>query len=501
MTSPHEREERDFFDDLSDPAPPPDQPEPEQFAGGDAAPPEPFADTDPRATQTEMIRLADHLLPAYDRPPPAPAGGAPRERPRFAPPPRIGDGPTDRPAPEFRPPAPEGNGRTEIQRPPRRVEQPQFERPQFAPPSNGARGGRHGTPEWGERDHQGPDQWAQPQRWAEPSSQSQHRGEHRSGGELRDKLRATDLIAPRKIESRSGWRKALHTMSFGLINVGESADEQRVRALKAAVKDNVRGTYTVVVLGGKGGAGKTAMTAAVASIFADLRNDRVVAIDADPAQAANLATRVDGKAASMREINSDENLHRYADVRALAGQNAIGLDVVASTRHAAPRGEMLSAREFDDAHARLQRFYTVLFVDCGVDLDHQVMAGVLARANAILMVASAVPDGAEGASTNFDWLSEGGYHSLVSRTVLLINQIRPPHSRKDRKTTARLADTMTEHFKRWVPEQRIISVPFDPHLATAGIVELSQLSPITKRKALEAAAALATGFPTGAEGQ
>ena len=78
-------------------------------------------------------------------------------------------------------------------------------------------------------------------------------------------------------------------MTRGLINVGESADEQKVRALKAAVNANVRGTYTIAVLGGKGGAGKTAMTAAVASVFADLRrNDRVVAIDADPAQAANL---------------------------------------------------------------------------------------------------------------------------------------------------------------------------------------------------------------------
>ena len=220
---------------------------------------------------------------------------------------------------------------------------------------------------------------------------------------------------------------------------------------------------------------------------------------ADPAQAANLATRVDPRAASMREINSDMNLHRYADVRALTGQNAVGLDVVASPRHAGARGETLDANEFSAAHARLQRFYSVLFVDCGVDLDHKVMAGVFDRADAVMMVASAVPDGAEGASTNFEWLRDGGYHQLLTRTVLLVNHIRPPHNRKDRRTTARLVDTLTEHFKHWVPEQRIIEVPFDAHIATAGVVELKELTPATGRVVLEGAAALAAGFAAGAE--
>ena len=42
------------------------------------------------------------------------------------------------------------------------------------------------------------------------------------------------------------------------------------------------------------------------------------------------------------------------------------------------------------------------------------MAGVFDRADAVMMVASAVPDGAEGASTNFEWLRDGGYHQLLT---------------------------------------------------------------------------------------
>ena len=49
MTSPHEREERDFFDDLSDGAPPQTQAEPLPHNGvGDDTSEEPQAASDPR---------------------------------------------------------------------------------------------------------------------------------------------------------------------------------------------------------------------------------------------------------------------------------------------------------------------------------------------------------------------------------------------------------------------------------------------------------------------
>ena len=102
MTSPHEREERDFFDDLSDGAPPQNQAEPlPRNGGGDDPTEEPQAASDPRAAQTEMIRIADHLPPGVGRAG-TPTVGAPWERPHFAPP----QDPAQE-APEFRPPSPE----------------------------------------------------------------------------------------------------------------------------------------------------------------------------------------------------------------------------------------------------------------------------------------------------------------------------------------------------------------------------------------------------------
>ena len=204
MTSPHEREERDFFDDLSDGAPPQNQAEPLPRNGdGDDPTEEPQAASDPRAAQTEMIRIADHLPPGVGRAG-TPTGWRPLGAAALCAAPRPGPGGTGIPAAitraaPRRPAAENSNGAR------------QFERPQFAPPppfSSG--GGRHGTPDRGERDSRGADPWGQaPQRWQEPPNHGAgRRGEPRSGDELRDKLRATDLIAPRKIESSSGWRKA-----------------------------------------------------------------------------------------------------------------------------------------------------------------------------------------------------------------------------------------------------------------------------------------------------
>lgn len=501
MTSPHEREERDFFNDLARTPPPETQP---ATSAAELSRP---IDIDEPTRDDERPGFAppEGILGPSTQDAPPPQQGAAWQPPRFAPPEETLAPHTEETAPPQAPWAPQ----------PRRDQQPGIPGQNYGAPTQFGRapqgdaeaglGGRHGAPQpAGQRD---PGQAAPPhppgeeRGWRGPPAQPSPRagGTPRSSDALREHLRASDLITPHKEEPKRGWRKALLKASGGLINVGESSDERTVREFETAIGSNLRGTYTVVVLGGKGGSGKTAMTVVSASEFARVRNDQVVAVDADPAQAANLASRVDPKASSLRAINDDLNLHRYADVGALAGHNHVGLDVVASPRHGGARGEVLSAEEFIKGHTRLQRFYSVLFVDCGVDLDHAVMKGVFERADAVLMVASAVPDGAEGASTNFEWLRDEGYHQLISRTVLVINHIRPARNRKDRKESAKLVATLREHFAGWVKTQRIIEVPFDAHIAQAGELDLRKVSPKTARAVLETAAALAGGFSTTAD--
>ena len=91
---------------------------------------------------------------------------------------------------------------------------------------------------------------------------------------------------------------------------------------------------------------------------------------------------------------------------------------------------------------RLERFYNILLTDCGVDIQHPVMEGVLTHADALVMVTSAMPDGAEGAAKQMDWLgNHPRYRHVFDRMVLVINHIRPPSGRRDRKATDDLVAT------------------------------------------------------------
>ena len=49
-------------------------------------------------------------------------------------------------------------------------------------------------------------------------------------------------------------------------------------------------------------------------------------------------------------------------------------------------------------------------------------------------------------------------------------------------------------FARRVGEDRVFVLPYDPHIGTAGVVDIDQLKPATQRRFLEITAALATNF-------
>ena len=299
-------------------------------------------------------------------------------------------------------------------------------------------------------------------------------------------IRPTNPAPARKPAPTRGWRKALHQATFGLVNLGQSPEEIHQAELENRVRGALRGHYKIGVMG-KGGVGKTTVSAAVGSVFAELRQDRVVAVDADTAF-GKLGARVDPKAGgSYWELAADRHLETFADIRNRVGNNAAGLFVLAGEASPARR-RVLDAAIYREAISRLDRHFTISIIDCGSTMDSPVTKEVLRDLDALVVVTSPWLDGASAAGQTLDWLNARGLRNLLHRTVVVLND---SDGHADKRSRAALAQQFAGQG------QAVVEVPFDAQLRPGGVISgTGEMSRATRSKYVEIAAALATHFPT-----
>ena len=433
----------------------PDSPEPQP--GPPTRPPVPRPPVDvpgPAATRDDE---------GVTRPPPAPAaeyretdpGAAFRQPPlRYGPPPGV---------PRDTGPLPPGNWAAQPTRPPARHRDPGPAPipPQSMPPPPGT--------------------------WPSGANPAEARPVSPPAGSFAERIRADELVPARKKPPTRGWRLALYRATFGLVNLGQGPDEIRQAELEASIKSVLRGHYKVGVMG-KGGVGKTTVSASIGSLFAELRqDDRVVAIDADTAF-GKLGSRVDPRAqGSYWELASDQHLETFADVRSRVGNNAAGLFVLAGEATPARR-RVLDPAIYREATSRLDRHFTISIVDCSSTMDSPVTQEVLRDLDALIVVSSPWVDGAAAAGQTLDWLAARGLTGLLQRTVIVLND---SDGHADKRTRSILVQQFSSQG------QKVFEVPFDGHLRPGGVIDgTTQMAPATRRRFLEIAAALAEQFPT-----
>ncbi|MGH3723728.1 MAG: MinD/ParA family ATP-binding protein [Mycobacterium sp.] len=295
------------------------------------------------------------------------------------------------------------------------------------------------------------------------------------------------LIRSVKPLPKSGWRKAVHRLSGGAINPGESSDESHRSDMIDRINAPVRGDYRIAVLSLKGGVGKTTTTFSLGATFASLRGDRVIAVDANP-DFGTLAQRgPDETRSTARDLLRDPDIHRYSDVRRHTSQSASRLEVLASERDPAA-SELFSEADYLAVMRILQRFYNIILTDCGTGLMHSAMAGVLGEANAIVLVTSPAIDGARSALATLDWLDHHGYSHLVRQSVVAISSSRPGASSID-------LEQLSRHFLTRARAVHII--PFDNHLSEGSEISLELMGKKARTAFMELAAAVADGFYEG----
>jgi MinD-like ATPase involved in chromosome partitioning or flagellar assembly len=291
------------------------------------------------------------------------------------------------------------------------------------------------------------------------------------------------IVRRRSDKPGSGWRRAVHVASGGLVNPGIGPAEQRRQELALRIRCPLPGPRQIAVASMKGGVGKTTVTAMLGLMLAEHRGDRIVALDANP-DAGTLADRLTGRTDStvrdlLDSLGSVGSLSDIARFTTLSGR----LQVLASEQDPA-RGEAFDRAEYERVCAVLSRFYNVVVTDSGTGMVHSAMDGTLALANGLVIVGSHTVDGASRASKTLDWLGAHGHHELVERAVVVLSQ--------DRTSPEIDGQRLVAHFQARC--RAVVLVPRDPHLATGSRIELDKLRPATSDAFLELAALVADDF-------
>jgi MinD-like ATPase involved in chromosome partitioning or flagellar assembly len=285
---------------------------------------------------------------------------------------------------------------------------------------------------------------------------------------------------------RSGWRRALHRASGGRLNPGESRKQRDQEDLLALIRQPIAGDFRIAVLSIKGGVGKTTTTLGLGSALAMVRSDRVIAVDANPDRGTLAERVVDSSTDStVRDLLSDPDINRYADVRSHTRMAGSRLEVLASEQEPAV-SEVFGEADYRRTVDILRHYYNIILTDCGTGIMHSAMAGVLDLAHAIVLVSSPAMDAARSASATLDWLMQHGYSALVREAHVVLSSSRPG-------SAAMKLDRVYEHFEARCGS--IHHIPFDPHLAEGADIDFSLLNPHTYQAYLELAGAVAQKFP------
>ncbi len=281
------------------------------------------------------------------------------------------------------------------------------------------------------------------------------------------------------------WQKFLYEISFHSINVGDSRAVRERKALDRRISHPFdQGSRFVPVLTRKGGVGKTTVTTLLGMALAEVRDDRVLGIDANPDR-GTLAERVArSTGATVRDVvNLASGISSFTDFAELVSKDKTRFHVLASDTDPL-LSEAFDEDDYNVVADQAARFYSIVLTDCGTGVVHSVMRPTLERADGLVVVSGGSVDEARLASETLTWLEANGYAELVRRAVVALNTAT-------QGTNVVKLDEIEQHFVSRVRD--VVRIPYDPYLAAGSIVDWSRLSPYTREAARELAALVVEG--------
>lgn len=284
-----------------------------------------------------------------------------------------------------------------------------------------------------------------------------------------------------------GWNRFLYGLTFRTVNLGDSASVRAWKAMDVRIGRQFEGgTRFVPVMTRKGGVGKTTVTTLLGMALADSREDRIIAVDANPDR-GTLAERVPKQTrATVRDVvNRASGVTGFTEFSTMVSRDETRLDVLASDTD--PQlSEAFDENDYNVVADLVEQFYSIMLTDCGTGIVHSVMRPTLQRADTVVIVSGGSVDEARLASETLTWLDANGHGALVRNAVVALNTATPG-------TSLVKLEEIESHFRSRVRE--IVRIPYDPVLAAGSIVKWEQLRQGTKEAARLLAAHVVEGIP------
>ena len=299
--------------------------------------------------------------------------------------------------------------------------------------------------------------------------------------------RLIDVRRKKRQAPEGGWNAFVYAITLHLVNLGDSPKVRARKELEARIhKVFEGGTRFVPVLTRKGGVGKTTITALLGMALADVREDRVIAVDANPDR-GTLSERVNKQTRStVRDIvTMAPTITSFNDFSTMVSRDETRLDILASDTDPL-LSEAFDENDYNVVADLAARFYSIVLTDCGTGIVHSVMRATLQRADSVVIVSGGSVDEARLASETLTWLEANGYGDLVRNAVVALNTAT-------QGTNLVKLEEIEAHFKSRVRE--IVRIPYDPQLAAGSVINYHELRPLTRDSARDLAAKVMDGLP------
>ena len=291
--------------------------------------------------------------------------------------------------------------------------------------------------------------------------------------------RLLDASAKFRPAPESGWRKLAYYLTLKLWNPGDSPKVKARKAMDARIGAALEGGAKFIpVLTRKGGVGKTTISTLLGMAMAQVREDRVIAIDANPDR-GTLAERVSKSTRfTVRDVvNRAAAIDGFSEFSNMVSRDETRLDVLASD------ADPMLSEAFDEGDYNVvadmaARYYSIVITDCGTGIVHSVMRPTLQRANALVIISGGSVDEARLASETLTWLEANGYGELVRNSVVALNTAT-------QATQLVKLDEIEQHFRTRV--RSVIRIPYDPALAAGSVIKFNELKKPTRDAARELA--------------